>query len=180
MNSTTADTRDTLSETTSENILRFGHGSAVLDARPGAPQGFSCDVDQRREYLIDPENPWHSPDFYWGTGAVVTSVGARTWNTPTRRVGGENSERLEFDLHQAGLTLSVTRTSGEHLTERYAWRNTGDTDLDITQLSIEAPFNNYYPSAEKALAETEQGFKNLEPLLKPFEFSAPTDRPREA
>ncbi|MDN5632904.1 hypothetical protein [Bifidobacterium mongoliense] len=153
MNSTTADTRDTLSETTSENILRFGQGSAVLDARTGAPQGFSCDVDQRREYLIDPEIPWHSPDFYWGTGAVVTSVGARTWNTPTRRVGGENSERLEFDLHQAGLTLSVTRTGGEHLTERYAWRNTGDTDLDITQLSIEAPFNNYYPSAEKALAE---------------------------
>lgn len=34
--------------------------------------------------------------------------------------------------------------------------------------------------AENALAETEQGLKNLEALLKPFEFSAPTDGPRAA
>lgn len=34
--------------------------------------------------------------------------------------------------------------------------------------------------AERALAETEEGMKSLEALLKPFEFSAPSDGPRAA
>ncbi|MFT8640149.1 hypothetical protein [Bifidobacterium sp.] len=133
--------------------LTFGHGMAEIDPQTGAIAGFSNLDSPKREYLIDADIPWHSPDFYWGTGMVVTSKGSCSWITPTTFDVTGNVETLHFDMGQAGLELDVTRSGGDALTERYVWRNVSGGPLTISQLSIEAPFNNYYPSAQKALDE---------------------------
>lgn len=133
--------------------LTFGNGKAELDPQTGSIVGFFNADSPKREYLIDADIPWHSPDFYWGTGMVVTSQGSGSWITPSVGEVRNNVQKLHFDMAHVGLELDVTRSGGTHMQERYVWRNVSGSALTISQLSLEAPFNNYYPSAQKALDE---------------------------
>ena len=135
------------------HTLTFGAGSAQLDAATGAPVSLRYGGTARR-YLLDPDLPWNTVIHRWGSGSVVTDLGAARWGVPAARHGIEGGEELVFDLAAAGLALTVERTAvGGKLIERYVWRNVADRPVTITGLAVETPFDDWYPGGMRALDE---------------------------
>lgn len=132
-----------------------GGGSVELDPTTGLPIRFVSAVDPARKYLIDPGVDWHTAEHYWGAGFVVTDAGSQRWDAADAMNGTADGRGLvqDYDLTPSGLRLAVTRTGGSAYSERYVWTNATDRPLTITELGIQTPFNDRYPSAKEALAE---------------------------
>ena len=133
-------------------IIRFGEGRAICDDATGTPTAFEADASPRR-YLLDPALDWHTVAHRWGCGHAVTDRGAARWCVPSRRRDVDGGQELTYDLSAAGLSLTVVRTGGDRLTERYEWRNVTDAPVVVDALGIETPFNDWYPGGMRALGE---------------------------
>lgn len=134
-----------------EAILRFGNGQVRLSGSNGAPVAFDSVPRDERSYILDSSIPWHSEEYMWGTGYVVTDAGTSHWNRPGEWTVRGQKESLVFSMPDAGMELRIERQGGEKLTERFEWRNLNSHALTISGLGIQTPFNDRYPSAIESL-----------------------------
>lgn len=146
----TGETRDA----PAASAIDTANGRVELDPRIGLPVQFISDVSPERRYLLDSSVAWHTAGHCWGSGVVVTEAGAAHWNVADHVQAADGGGVIQrYDLASAGLRLTVARTGGAVYRERYRWTNTADRPLTITELGIQTPFNDRYPSARQALAE---------------------------
>lgn len=133
--------------------LPMAGGYAVLDHATGQPMAFVDETNLNRHVLLDDTVAWHSADYCWGSGYVTTEGGSSQWNVPMCREVRSHAVVADYALQGSGLALTVTRTGGNCLTERYEWRNVTARPVVITGLGISTPFNDRYPGAARALDE---------------------------
>lgn len=136
----------------------FGSGYACLDEETDVILGFRTNTDSQRNYLLTPDVYWHTIEHYWGAGYISTNVGADKWNVPEQLCSNNAQQPVscaQFNLHHAGLQLTRTRMIRDHtaLIERYVWENITDQPVSIDLLSIQTPWNDWYPGGMKALNE---------------------------
>ncbi|WP_223851988.1 glycoside hydrolase family protein [Bifidobacterium myosotis] len=145
---------DVAAEVVDAPVIDTDNGRVEFDPCTGLPMRF-VSADPTRKYLIDSAVDWHTVEHYWGAGFVVTGAGSAHWDAAERTQTGDGGAALiqTYDLAPAGLRLNVTRTGGAKYAERYEWTNITDRPLIITELGIQTPFNDRYPSAKQALAE---------------------------
>lgn len=133
--------------------LPIGSGHVVFDDVTGSPVAFVDDTNPDRHFLLDSSVGWHTSDYIWGSGSVVTDIGSAQWIVPQRRELRGVTQKLDFTLCGSGLTLTVLRTGGDRLAEHYEWCNVTSRPITIIGLGIQTPFNDRYPGAKKALTE---------------------------
>jgi hypothetical protein len=134
-----------------QRFLNFGTGSAVLDEATGMPLALVNRSNPEQHYLLEPSVYWHTVSHYWGAGTVVTDIGSCSWDTPSEQWFADNTQSVMYDCAPAGLSLTVTRSGGDVLRERYQWRNVTDRTVTIDGLGVQTPFNDRYPSAQYCL-----------------------------
>ncbi|GAA2096184.1 DUF5695 domain-containing protein [Microlunatus panaciterrae] len=133
--------------------LPVGPGTVLLDPNDGAPLQFvDPDAADRRFLLDETTDAFHSSEHRWGSGFVITNVGSTRWSQPAERRLDGPGVQLTYPLLDT-LTLTVTRTGGERLLERYELTNTGAAPLVVTSLGINTPFRDLYESAATSLAQ---------------------------
>lgn len=133
--------------------ITFAGGAALIDQETQSIIAFRDDANPQRRFLLDDSVDWHSKSHAWGSGSVTTDHGSGQWLVPDGFQWDRNAQRLTYGIGDSGLSLTVVRTGGDVLTERYEWRNECSCDVTITQLSVQTPFNDRYPDARTALTE---------------------------
>lgn len=131
--------------------LRVGEGSVTLNDE-AAPLRFHHPDAPAHPYLLQESSEnWHTAENRWGAGFLISDRGAARWQHPAV-VTGEPGRVVTRHEPLPGLTLEVTRTGGETLTETYRLTNTLDTELRISGLAVQTPFRDIYPSSAESLA----------------------------
>lgn len=136
---------------TSPSTLALGSGHALLDPDTGAPLQFVDDRAPERTFLLDEQTTaWHTSEFRWGTGGIVTSAGAGRWNAPSALVLGAGQVYARMP-ETAGIEVSLERSGGRVLREEYRFRNVTSEPVSLTSIGIHTPFSDAYTDARTAL-----------------------------
>ena len=133
--------------------LSLGNGSAKLDPLSGTILAFEDPQSPQRTFLLERDLYWNNSRHSWGFGTVSTQSGGRSWGEPDSWSCDGEVEHLEYAFENLGMTLSVDRSGGEKLHERYVWSNTTDEDIQLRELNIQTPFADHYPGAERSIEE---------------------------
>lgn len=92
---------------------------------------------------------WIGADKSWGSGTLKRSGEALSWSVPVRRVSlSDGTETVAFAPAE-GLEVQVERRlerDSTALYERYAFVNVSDRPCDLSEIDINTPFNDNYPS----------------------------------
>lgn len=133
-----------------ETGLRLGSGWVTLFPGSAAPAQFIDDRAPQRQFLLHEGIAWHGTEHQWGSGHVVSDRGTARWSTPTGIEFGVDRVSVRFSLVD-GLELEVTRTGGDRMVERFEFRNTAQTAVEITGLGIQTPFADLYEDSSSAI-----------------------------
>lgn len=134
-------------------VWSIAHGAVRIDHASGAPVGFVHDKRPDARWLLDPaRDRWHTSEYSWGSGFVVSSVGSARWNAPDTCSVHARGSRAEHALGQ-GLSLVVERAADDALHERYTLLNATGQEVVVTGLGIVLPIRDVYDDAATALAE---------------------------
>ncbi len=133
--------------------LAAGAGRVIIDPTDGSPvQVVDPDAPDRRFVLDERTDPSHSAEHRWGSGFVITDTGSARWRDPDDLLITPGRVEARFDLGP-GLRLTVHRTAGDRMVERYELHNLGSTTVRVGSLAINVPLRDVYAGAAEALRE---------------------------
>lgn len=96
--------------------------------------------------------PWVTENFGWGLGYATIVKGRETVKYEWRKPASVSADSMRVVYRTKDLSVDVDRRRvGDGLSERYTFRNTGQSDVSLYDIGIYTPFNDNYPDASTCL-----------------------------
>ena len=141
-------------------FVNAGNLTFKVNESVGAIDSIKIDGDTRNMNWVLQENQekWITKTDLWGLGRISTRDvfgynKSFTWQTPIKQKSGKDYQE---SVYQAGdITISVSRKAIDgNILEEYTFTNNSYAPINITDLSINTPFNdNYTETPESTLNE---------------------------